>query len=481
MKNRLQPIVVYLLLICLLQSCKDQLKGDLIIKNVNIVNVETGNIDPNMDIVIVDDRIKSIIKHSDNTVYISENIYEGSGKYLIPGLWDMHVHLSMIGKESLPLFVLNGVTGVRDMGGDWSKLKSWRERGDEIRQNTFPKIKTAGPILESPQFYDVLQQILGPNYVKDRIKIDSPERANKVVDSLSEMGVDLVKIRTVLSQDVFKAIADACKRNVISFTGHIDENIGIDFAVENGIETVEHDLFLQVLKMNNEEIKKVLETVSKSEVDFTPTLLAKYNTRLRPKNELIELLNDSLNYNKYRQYLSPKLIENWNIQITIQGLERPMKWDSLVVPLRSFSKLLSKEVNILAGTDSGVPGIIPGVGIHEELKMMVEELEVTNLEALQSATINATTNLKLENEYGLVKANFKADLLVLDANPLDDIANTFKINYVIKNGIVINKEDRESKLIRMTEAVKNESETYSPETLTYLKEIIKIMTSGSDQ
>lgn len=476
MTNKIRYSVYILFSVFALTSCAEKVVGDLVLTNGNIVDVETGKISYGRDVVIVENKIHSIVPSINTVNYVAENIIDCSDKYLVPGLWDMHTHLSMIGKESIPLFVLNGVTGVRDMGGNWSDLKEWRKQGNVTNQTMYPKIKTAGPILESPQFYNLLKQILGSNYVQDRISIHSEERAKNVVDSLRTMGVDLIKVRTVKSQAIFKAISAACKENGIPFTGHIDQNIGVEFAAENGIVSIEHDVFLQSLDMDKEKLDNTLQAIKDSKLYFTPTMLATNNYRLRPKEELIQLAIDSLNKHlEYRQYLSPKLIENWNIQLAVQALENPMEWDSLMAPLRSFAKSIAANTTILSGTDCGVTGVLPGKGLHEELVLLVKEMDLSNVQALQATTINAVQNLGLQNQYGLLKPNYTADILILNENPLDDISNTSNIFSIVKNGNILDQKKRQERFKSIADDVRKTTNTYNPEALVHLKEILNKM------
>lgn len=485
MKNIVQYLILLITSIFILISCdnkvtKEPISGDLIITNINIVNVETGKIDDHQDLVIIKNRIQSIFTHNRNLKYKAEKIIDGSNKYLTSGLWDMHTHLSMIGEESIPLFVLNGVTGVRDMGGNWSNLKNWRDLGNQPNQDIYPTIKTAGPMLESPSFYGLLKQILGKSYVQDRIPIASEEEAKTVVDSLSKMGVDLIKIRTVKSPEIFEAIAKACQHNNIPFTGHIEQNIGIQLAIENGISTIEHDVFMQSLSMEAKDLKTTLQAIKDAKIYFTPTMLATYNYRLRPKKELLQLTSDTdIQKPEVSKYLSPSLIEGWEIQLTTQALEAPLNWDSLIVPLSSFAKSIATNSTVLAGTDCGVPGIIPGQGLHEELKMLVNKMKLSNLQALQASTINATQNLGLEKEYGLVKENYKADLLILNSNPLEDISNTSDISSIIKNGSVIDQNSIKERLRIIAKKVEENNSNYKPSTLYHLQLALKKMSETS--
>lgn len=472
-------LVLFLGLIALI-GCTKTMKADFVVSNVNIIDVETGKVNNAMDILIVNHKIDSILPHDNNRKYDATKLIDYSGKYILPGLWDMHVHLSMIGEESIPLFVLNGVTGVRDMGGNWPELKAWRSKGNSSEETRFPKIKTAGPILESPRFYGLYEQILGPDYVEDRIAIDTENQAYAVVDSLHKVGVDFIKVRTVKSQEIFKAISEACAKHNLPFTGHIDQNIGIEFAVEQNIKSIEHDVFFQALKANEKEVTDILVAIKQSKTFFSPTLLATNQYRLRPKSELIDLLNDTLNQKStYRKYLSPTLIEQWNIQFAIQALEQPLQWDSLITPLRSFAEKIAENSVVISGTDCGVTGIIPGAGLHDELRLLVEELGLNPLDAVKSSTINAVEILGLQDEYGLIKPGYYADLLILNENPLKDITQTSNIYSVLRNGAVIDQNDIEQGFEQIADKVEQSRKTYENNTLNYLNTVLKQMSTSS--
>lgn len=471
----------------LIFSCKNANKPSysndaFILYNINIIDVENGAIKKDKAILIDKGLIKRIGNFKDVKSLVPKNKqYNLNHKFIIPGLWDMHVHLSIIGKESLPLFVLNGVTGVRDMGGDWTKLKEWRALGNKINQSVLPKIKTAGPILESPEFHEWLKQNLGLSYAKNRMPVNSPERAHSIVDSLSEDGVDFIKVRTVKSQEIFQAISEACKENDMSLTGHIDQNLGFEFAINNNLSSIEHDLFFQIFDMKEKAISNILQSIMNSNVYFTPTLLATNNYRLKPKSGLKQLAADTLNQTlEYRKFLSPTLIEEWNIQLEMQVLESPMKWDSLIVRSRFFAKSLASKTTVLSGTDCGIVGIIPGRGLHEELILLVDNMGLSNFQALQASTINAVRSLGLQDEYGKVKPNYKADLLILNGNPLKDIAYTSDIFSVVKNGIMINQNEIKLRLNKISNDVRKNNLHYKPETLNYLMTILSERNSSSN-
>lgn len=461
----------FLLLLLVASLCANSQR--IAIENVNIIDVRKGEIIGNQHVLIEKDLIKDIASSRFNQV---DQRINASGKFLIPGLWDMHVHLSMVGEESIPLFVLNGVTGVRDMGGNWNQLKEWRDYSNKSGQNIYPVIRTAGPILESPQFYGILSKILGPEFSQTRIPVNDINDVYSIIDSLSSLGVDFVKIRTAASEDAFMRVLESTRKNGLQVTGHIDQNINIQKAVENGISTIEHDLFLQILSMEEDQKKSTIEAIRRNQPYFSPTLIATFQSRLRSKEDLTRLIYDSTNqYEERRKYVSPVLLENWSIGNEISRLEAPMPWDSIVKVSRSFARRIAGATKVLSGTDVGVAGIYPGWSLHEELKMMVAELGISPIEALQSSTINAAESLGLLNQYGTVEKGKKADLILLGANAMEDIANTHNIEIVFKNGVPITIDAREERLLEIANDINRSIPSFEANNLEYLKTILKQM------
>ncbi len=443
------------------------------IEHINIIDVRNGEILSDQHVLIRKDIIQKISKSSFKNV---DTRIDGKGKFLIPGLWDMHVHLSMVGEASLPLFVANGVTGVRDMGGDWNKLKEWRSISEDPEQSTLPVIKSAGPILESGRFYDLLQQLLGTPFVQNRIPVRNPSMVDLIIDSVANLGVDFIKIRTASSPETFYSLLRSTQRHNIPISGHIDNPIEIDEAIEAGIATIEHDLFLQVLSFSETDKNKVLNLIGKRKPYFTPTIIATNQSRLTTGERLKELLDDSTNQlHELRKYISPGLIENWKIENRLKALESPLPWDSIVGVSRDFSVELAKRTKVLSGTDVGVLGIYPGWSLHTELQNLANDFQFSPLQALQSATINATECLQLSDQYGTIEAGKKADFLILRNNPLNDISYTQEIEMVFKNGIPISGEMRRGILSTVEKKVAREKKVFQPKNLRHLNAALKSM------
>ena len=429
------------------------------LERVNIIDVVSGKVIRDQNIQLKNDIILHIgprpFRKSDKRIKLR-------GKYVIPGLWDMHVHLSNLGKESLPLFIANGVLGVRDMGGNWKNIKKWKEQ----EQNYWPIIYAPGPILESRPFYELVKKLMGPGFVETRIPVPSPERAFAIVDSLKTEGVDFIKVRSAKDIPTLSAIVKSAERNGLHVAGHIEANLRMMDALNIHLHSVEHTTFFQLLGIDDSEEKSIVASFKKKSPYFTPTLIATENSRLNsPKYETLGAIE--------KKQLSPELKENWEVFDAIKTLEPPMKWDSLNTVFNAFSKRIINPATLLAGTDLGVPGVLAGSSLHQELELLVNRLDVSNLNALQSATINASKALGLQSKYGSIAENMKASLLVLDKNPLENIANTRTIHMVIHNGVVIDMD----KMTQLTTEVENElglsRENYSNSTLNHLRGSLK--------
>lgn len=463
MKTRLTIICLILLSISISANAQHYW-----IKNTNIINVENGDVLEEHHIEIKNGKI---IRITDKEIIKGEaEVIDGTGKFIIPGLWDMHVHTDMVGKSSIPLFVNYGVTGLRDMGGNINTIRAFAEDSSKF----YPKIITAGPILESPRFYQLTTMLLGKEIAKSRISFDSPDRAGQIVDSVLSLGADFIKIRTVQSMEAFNALAEACKERNVRFTGHIDQNINILEAVKSGISTIEHSDFFAVLKLEQDSSARLAKRIAQEDVMYTPTLIATEKSRLTPKSELLAVINDSSQVNyPYRKYLSPKLLEHWMLEVSMAALESPMDWGAMSEKFMVFGKELAhSDTKLLTGTDTGVGLVIPGLALHEELKLMVERFNITNLQALQSATINAAEQLELGG-YGKVENGFAADLLVLNYNPLENINHTKDIHAVINNGHYLDNLKREKSMRHVVEAVKKERLVHQNDKLVYFNEALQ--------
>jgi len=449
-KTILAPILVLLTLLAVVPARVYgqhwSLEETLVITDVNIVDVLTGEV--REDQVVVIERNKIIAAGARKATRYPRNApsVNAKGGYLIPGLWDMHVHLVFgdwfpnAQQISLPLFIANGVTGVRDMGSELATVQAWR---NSIESGLLigPRIMTSGPMLDGAE----------PRFPSS-LAIATPEAARQAVDDLKQRGADFLKLQSLLTAEAVMAAADEAKKQEIAFEGHVPDSVRAADMSNAGMRSFEHliGIFEGSSPLESEFLKGG-KTESK--------LLASYDAQLAGK--LAELLA------KNGTWQCPTLVwERGGNLIDVTDFSKdgrakyvPSAWKektwknmtSDVVAgfgtddLATRRKFLDKELELvallhkagvpfLAGTDTP-PGvyIFPGFSLHEELQRFVAA-GFTPLEALQTATINPAKFFGIEQQNGSIASGKFADLVLLDANPLADIGNTQKIAAVVFNG-----------------------------------------------
>jgi len=389
----------------------------IVVRDVAVIDVVTGSVLSNQTIIIQDDRITAMGSSLETKAPINSKIVEGKGKFVIPGLWDMHVHLEIAGKESLPFFIANGVTGVRDMGSNsFSLLKGWRQQIDS-GLITGPHIIAPGPMLDGPFVTTHL-----------RVTVNTDAEVRLAVDSLVALGVDFIKVHQQISKEAYLAVADQAKKHKKPFVGHLPVSITIKEAIEVGQKSIEHIFGVP------DTVTIDYSMLSKSESYVTPTLvfiqqIAKYHE-----------LSDS-NDPRYKT-LSPSLKTFWKTQLSGWGesVDKAIDLMKMLLPaMLNRTQLLNKAgVQLLAGTDMAGVYIYPGSSLHEELELFVTT-GLSPLEALRTATLNPARFLGMEQTMGSIQVGKKADLLILNTNPLLNISNTKDIYMVITNSFLYDR------------------------------------------
>jgi hypothetical protein len=457
----------------LLALCSSQVlaqnKADdsmLVIAHVNVVDVASGTIHPNETVVVDGDRIiqigKAIVIHSPK----HQHLINGQGKYLIPGLWDMHVH-TMFGdwipggkQVSLPLFVANGVTGVRDMGGDLDTLLAWRK---EIAAGTLigPRMVIAGPMLDGPK----------PRF-PDSVSLASPEQARKTVDDLKSRGVDFIKVQSFILRDEYFAVVDEANKQHLTLVGHVPDVIRASEASDAGQKSIEHltgifegcstreDDFLKGPKTP----KQFLDSYDQTKCSALIAQLARNHTWQVPTLvwERGQWLVDVTDYSQDPELkYAPASWQKKSWPVFTKSIIAELDTD----PVASRRQFVQQELDVvaamrkagvqfMAGTDTAAAvAVLPGSSLHTELEYFVQA-GFTPAEALRTATLNPAIFLGEEPERGTVEKGKIADLVLLDANPLDDIHNTRKISAVILNGRLLDRAALDSMLSKVAEFAK---------------------------
>jgi len=403
----------------------------MIIYNVTLIDVINSIPRNNVAIIINENNIDNIIAINNNHdrsnigEFIKNNshaiLVNATGKYLIPGLIDMHAHVAgvlensfnySLAVETLSTLLDHGVTTIRNPGGPTEKSIDLRE---SISSNEIhgPQILTAGELLNSPQ--EIIPFVEKKVSTEKEIRTEVKKQAN--------MGVDFIKLYVGLTPNLVSSAIDEAHLNGIRVIGHLystswadSANMGIDYLThgvpvdpsilsgENNsnfkTNTVEgpfdHFSWLEMVDLNSQEVSEMVESLSRNNVTVDPTLSI------------------------YEAMLSdhPNSKHLWN---KIMELTK---------------KMYDSDVNIMAGTDIPNFGLVPGKSLHHELELLVGT-GIPQHEVIRIATINAARSLELEDEIGAIELNRQADMVILSSNPLDDIRNTQDIYMVINNGKII--------------------------------------------
>jgi len=418
--------------------------ASLVVSGVTIVN-PVGAAKPNQAIVISGGRIVETGDAGSVRVPAGAKTVDATGKYAIPGLWDMHVHFMNTGPSAVPLYVANGVTSVREMGGYLDSTRAWQRR---ITAGTMvgPRFKTPGPILESPVYLARVRERdvglggrLAPRVLPYRVGVADSLAANRAVDSLRALGVDFIKIRTVASRDSYLAILAAAKRAGLTVAGHLPGVVGIRAASDAGQNVIEHGFLPMTASYPDSVRQDLYARFARNGTWYTPTLTVSRAVQVQPDSANDLIWGPRANeVDPGRPYASQWLLGWWRMQVD----EREQQADSLVAAnrrayassLADVRGMAAAGVRILAGTDAGSVLVYPGFSLHEELRLLVEDARLEPLQALWAATLGPATYFGMERDIGTIESGKTADIVLLDADPLANIRNTRRISFVIQGG-----------------------------------------------
>jgi imidazolonepropionase-like amidohydrolase len=458
-------------------SLTSSAKTPLAITHVTIVNPQ-GPPQQDMTVLVSGGVIEWIGAASEprRPTHNDELQLDARGKFLIPGLWDMHTHVAGISADPawsknvlLPLLVANGITGIRDMGGDLSALQEWRR---EIASGALlgPQIVAAGPmLLPAPR----------PGKAKSTdpsaLEVGTPQEARAAVDQLQKQGADFVKV-IQLSREAYFAVAEEAKKDGITFVGHIPTAITASEASAAGQKSIEHIIYSSLaLDCSSEDAelhRRLLEAAAKrdrsdaavyDEADktFSPqkaaALWATFNrngTWVTPTLYSISIVAHSLQQSPDLSLNNPLLAY---VPLALQKEWRPTGppsqkeladaawWQRQYDNDRKLTGEMHRAgVRLLAGSDSLDRYVFPGSSLHYELRELVAA-GLTPRDALQTATENPAEFFS-RKDAGMIAAGHRADMVLLDADPLQEIANTQKISGVVLAGQFLQRKDLDALL-----------------------------------
>ena len=473
MRFLIRLAVSALLIAALLQSLASQNRGfstTVVIEHVTVINPGTSSVRPNRTVVVIGDRITSVSDSADANRPQNARVIDATGKYLIPGLWDMHVHSAFGdwfpgGRDIiLPLFIANGVTGVRDMGGDILVLQEWR-RQITVGEIVGPRMVISGPMLDA---YLPDGKLRFPS----SIAVTTPASAVAAVDSLKAQGVDFIKVQSVISHDAYFAAAAEAHKQGLPIVGHVPDKVRLKEVVEAGQKSIEHlmgifegcsteeDKFIQ----GQGNLKLLLTTQDQQRCDALIKLLAQTRTwqvptlawqrggtfldqrdlKHQPLGKYVPAYWRDVTWRRFTEQMMPDLLRD----------PLPLRQEYFADNLKMVGAMHRAGVPFLAGTDTA-PGvyIMPGFSLHDELANFVEA-GFTPMESLQTATSNPAKFLEMDSTFGSIEPGKTADLILLDANPLDDIHNAQKIRAVVVNGRLLDRAALDQILARVEASAK---------------------------
>ena len=432
----------------------------IIIKNVSVIDMKDGKIKYNQTVIISGNKIDDI-KKSNKSIPSNAQVIDGSDKFLIPGLWDMHVHIfnnsANTGTDNhenyFPLFIANGVTGVRDMWTD----------PDDIQVANKWKEETAAGKLIAPRIAVGSSIVDGvPVFVKNSLGVSTEEEARQAVRTLKNAGAGFIKVYWNLTPALFYAIADESKKLGIDFAGHVPFSMSAAAASDAGQKSIEHMTGVtEACSSKEEELRKekqtrsvaeeLLRTYDESKCVALFKRFAKNKTWHTPTTVLhrVRVFWDQpeISKNQNLKYSNKTEVEGWlktlaNRRDQVSAETRRQRFKQM---LEAIGKMHKAGVPLLAGSDLGNPFIVSGFSLHDELEFFVHA-GLTPFESLKTATTNAANYLNLSDSLGVIEKGKLADLVLLDANPLENISNTKKIAGVVTNGRYLSREDLQKML-----------------------------------
>jgi len=397
----------WVLLSCLLWSLSAtaQKGDDLAITHVTVIDCTGRAAQPNSTVVISEGHISLVGSSDAVTTPADGRVIDAHGKFLIPGLWDMHGHLTDATEDAFPLLIMNGVTGVRDMGGDLAQIDRWRSEIDSgLRVG--PHIIRAGPFVDGPK-----------QGVTNRLTVRTPQEARQAVHDLKAKGVDFIKVHNALPPEAFFALMDEARKEHIPVAVHLPQGVSSAEASNAGVASLEH-----------------IETINESALwrkgATAKTVEQAVDENLGPAGqELFQL------FVKNGTWYVPTLVAYERGFVLWSNDPEALKprLDVHEKQIELVRKMHKAGVQIMAGSDFSDWAMVPGVDLHNELALLVEA-GFSPQEALQAATLNPARFLGKTGTYGTIQVGRVADLVLLDMNPLEDISHTRKINAVVLGG-----------------------------------------------
>ena len=458
-------------------SCSDarlQFSTGVAIEDVNVIDVEGGAVREHMTVVVQGRRIVAIEPASRVLLGDSAETVHGAGRFLIPGLWDMHVHaLDPDFEYLLPLYVANGVTGIRDMWGDLevaSRVRTAVEAGDRVS----PRFVTPGNIVDGAD-----------PWWPGSVEADNAERGVFVVDSLAAASASFIKVYSLLTPETYRAILQRAREVGLPAAGHVPFLVSAAGASDLGQASMEHlfgimegcsrfedslrkerSIWLAARARGDEDAhnpffdvevyRRILDGFDPARCEGLLQRLADNGTWQVPTLAISRadpLMHDSTFLSDPRLgLLTGDELDSWKRtleSVRSEGEEvRKWQWAYYELELEITGMMADMGVPILPGTDCPGPFLFPGFSLHDELEILVEA-GLSEAQTLRAATYEPAVYFGATDSLGTVENGKLADLVLLEGNPLDAISNTRRIAAVVADGRLFTREGLDSLFVEV--------------------------------
>jgi cytosine/adenosine deaminase-related metal-dependent hydrolase len=436
-------------------------QNTIAITHVSVIDVAAGTTHADNTVLVTGNRISYAGPAASATIPSGATVIDGRGKFLIPGLWDMHVHgfVYVFSDFAGPLMIANGVTGARDMGWYVDTARRWRAdiaAGREVGPRLIIGARVDGAVNKAGFVAHVVTEEDGVRAVDTLArKKDGTPRA------------DFIKTYSWIPRAAYFGIVREAKKLGVPFAGHVPYSVSVIEASDAGQRSIEHeddlsractsdDSLLRVrfgdtanatanqLKLIRTQARIIRDTFDPVQCKTVIATLARNNTWVTPTLVVYQpyahAFDSVRTHPEWAKYVPGIVQGGW---LNRAGAVAPADSD-VVRSYFSFDRtrdLKNAGVKLLAGTDMPQPFVFPGFSLHEELELLVRS-GLTPLEALRTATYNPAEFLGALDSLGTVTQGKVADLVLLDADPLADIRNTRRISVVIANGRLFDRASR---------------------------------------
>lgn len=405
------------------------------ISNVTIITMDRPKLIENGTVVVANGKISAVL-HAGAAPPKNVRIIDGRGGYIIPGLIDAHVHYPYYGVAKPANYLRYGVTTVFSLGSPERELEELVETRGRIARGQW-----AGPHIYAT----------GPS-IANHVKLQTPAEVEPFLSSLRSRGFEFVKVYNEIPQPVFDAVVAGAHRRGMGVFGHMPRTFPPEYTLSHGLDVLAHMeelFFTEFGGARDRELATLAPdwTPDYSKIDPVLDLIAKNRVAIIPN------LNSSMNFQNLwvdedrelsspdAQYIKPDLLRTWreNSNAHRDQIEKRTIREEIKFPLiRVLTyRAWKKGIMLLAGTDAPLPAIYPGRSIHHELRLLVAA-GLPNEDALRTATANGGEATKRFVDHnaciGIIKTGCEADLVLLRANPLEDIRSTATIAGVMTDG-----------------------------------------------